>query len=64
MTRPPLAKASSKRHNASTTNRFKLQLIIRKLRSLTWCPNEIRPVHLLRVSLLRVLESNFPGDSL
>ena len=23
-----------------------------------------RPVHLLRVSLLRVLESNFPGDSL
>ena len=24
----------------------------------------IRPVHLLRVSLLRVLESNFPGDSL
>ena len=22
------------------------------------------PVHLLRVSLLRVLESNFPGDSL
>ena len=24
----------------------------------------LRPVHLLRVSLLRVLESNFPGDSL
>ena len=24
----------------------------------------IRPVHLLRVFLLRVLESNFPGDSL
>ena len=24
----------------------------------------IRPVHLLRVSLLRVRESNFPGDSL
>ena len=24
----------------------------------------VRPVHLLRVSLLRVLESNFPGDSL
>ena len=24
----------------------------------------IRPVHLLRVSLLRVLESNFPGDPL
>ena len=24
----------------------------------------IRPVHLLRVVLLRVLESNFPGDSL
>ena len=22
----------------------------------------LRPVHLLRVSLLRVLESNFPGD--
>ena len=27
-------------------------------------PPEVRPVHLLRVSLLRVLESNFPGDSL
>ena len=25
---------------------------------------QVRPVHLLRVSLLRVLESNFPGDSL
>ena len=25
---------------------------------------KLRPVHLLRVSLLRVLESNFPGDSL
>ena len=25
---------------------------------------ELRPVHLLRVFLLRVLESNFPGDSL
>ena len=25
---------------------------------------ELRPVHLLRVSLLRALESNFPGDSL
>ena len=25
---------------------------------------ELRPVHLLRVSLLRVLESNFPGDPL
>ena len=25
---------------------------------------QLRPVHLLRVSLLRVLESNFPGDSL
>ena len=25
---------------------------------------ELRPVHLLMVSLLRVLESNFPGDSL
>ena len=24
----------------------------------------LRPVHLLRISLLRVLESNFPGDSL
>ena len=24
----------------------------------------LRPVHLLRVFLLRVLESNFPGDSL
>ena len=24
----------------------------------------IRPVHLLRVVLFRVLESNFPGDSL
>ena len=24
----------------------------------------VRPVHLLRVLLLRVLESNFPGDSL
>ena len=24
----------------------------------------VRPVHLLRVSLLRVLESTFPGDSL
>ena len=24
----------------------------------------IRPVHLLRVSLLKVLESNFPGDPL
>ena len=24
----------------------------------------VRPVHLLRVSLLRVLESNFPGDPL
>ena len=24
----------------------------------------VRPIHLLRVSLLRVLESNFPGDSL
>ena len=24
----------------------------------------LRPVHLLRVSLRRVLESNFPGDSL
>ena len=24
----------------------------------------VRPVHLLRVSLLRVLETNFPGDSL
>ena len=24
----------------------------------------LRPVHLLRVVLLRVLESNFPGDSL
>ena len=24
----------------------------------------VRPVHLLRVSLLRVLESNFPEDSL
>ena len=24
----------------------------------------VRPVHLLRVFLLRVLESNFPGDSL
>ena len=23
---------------------------------------ELRPVHLLRVFLLRVLESNFPGD--
>ena len=29
--------------------------------SITSC---LRPVHLLRVSLLRVLESNFPGDSL
>ena len=27
-------------------------------------PENIRTVHLLRVSLLRVLESNFPGDSL
>ena len=27
-------------------------------------PKTIRPVHLLRVPLLRVLESNFPGDSL
>ena len=26
--------------------------------------NNIRPVHLLRVFLLRVLESNFPGDPL
>ena len=26
--------------------------------------SELRPVHLLRVSLLRVLGSNFPGDSL
>ena len=25
---------------------------------------KLRPVHLLRVSLLRVLESNFPGDPL
>ena len=25
---------------------------------------KLRPVHLLKVSLLRVLESNFPGDSL
>ena len=25
---------------------------------------QLRPVHLLRVSLLRVLESNFPGDPL
>ena len=25
---------------------------------------KVRPVHLLRVSLLRVLESNFPGDPL
>ena len=25
---------------------------------------QLRPVHLLRVLLLRVLESNFPGDSL
>ena len=24
----------------------------------------LRPVHMLRVSLLRVLESNFPGDPL
>ena len=30
------------------------------------CPLQAdsRPVHLLRVSLFRVLESNFPGDSL
>ena len=27
-------------------------------------PYEVRPVHLLRVSLLRVLESNFPADPL
>ena len=27
-------------------------------------PDELRPVHLLRVFLLRVLESNFPGDPL
>ena len=26
--------------------------------------NNLRPVHLLRVSLLGVLESNFPGDPL
>ena len=26
--------------------------------------SQVRPVHLLRVSLLRVAESNFPGDSL
>ena len=26
--------------------------------------NKLRPVHLSRVSLLRVLESNFPGDTL
>ena len=25
---------------------------------------QVRPVHLLRVVLLRVLESNFPGDAL
>ena len=28
------------------------------------CHGVIRPVHLLRVSVLRVLESNFPGNSL
>ena len=27
-------------------------------------PGDLRPVHLLRVFLLRVLESNFPGDPL
>ena len=27
-------------------------------------PTFIRPVHLLRVSLLRVLEASFPGDPL
>ena len=37
-----------------------------RLRSFGSAPEEkeIRPVHLLRVFLLRVLESNFPGDSL
>ena len=30
----------------------------------TWAWAALRPVHLLRVSLLRVLESNFPGDPL
>ena len=29
-----------------------------------WEKVAVRPVHLLRISLLRVLESNFPGDSL
>ena len=35
----------------------------RRARSVNLCLL-LRPVHLLRVFLLRVLESNFPGDSL
>ena len=31
---------------------------------MSYTSNSIRPVHLLRVSPLRVLESNFRGDSL
>ena len=27
-------------------------------------PSAVRPVHMLRVFLLRILESDFPGDSL
>ena len=32
--------------------------------TITYYNHYLRPVHLLRVSLLRVLESNFPGDPL
>ena len=37
---------------------------LKPLRLLVLCGGRIRPVHLLRVVLLRVLESNFPGDPL
>ena len=54
----------------STTLTLAQQIVARllaKRRSLRRVPcfrNQLRPVHLLRVFLLRVLESNFPGDPL
>ena len=38
--------------------------IIRRTVDASFQAAQLRPVHLLRVSLLRVLESNFPGDPL
>ena len=59
----------NKNHNSSATSR---PVDTNEIERLAWSGVghelalrlSIRPVHLLRVSLLRVLESNFPGDSL